>query len=176
MENVISRRIRDAIAATKKVVPGYFEKTVAQRLSNGVGSVTTFSDATELENALLSAEWFEFNHPAVMAGCVAYATNDIVGEYGIVELRSLASDVIVTLDDRKGTGKVSCTVQGVRGQRVSHTVIMLGDEQGVEVVFTFHPGDPVKASQVTCEPGMHGRKVTVSEALDMGLETAKIVA
>jgi len=107
-----------------------------------------------------------------MQGCSAFVAN-ISGRLGIVELRSLHSDSIVTLDDRKNTGKVEAVVQGVRGKIKDYTVLILGPEQGEEIVYTFHPGDPVRPSQIPAE-GMHGRQVTVSEALDMGLEIAKI--
>jgi len=108
-----------------------------------------------------------------MDGCFAFKA-ELPGQLGIIGLAGLPADAVVTLDDRKNTGKVSAVVEGVRGEEVPFTVLILGLEQGDEVVFTFHPGDPVRPSQVQAEPGLHGRTVTVSEALAMGLEMAKI--
>lgn len=173
----IQTRIARAIDTTRRLVPGYFEKTVSQRLpKTGAGSIVVGFDTSEaLEKALVSASWELFSHTALMAGTEAFVTKDIRGLLGVVDLVDLPADAVVTLDDRKGTGKVSCTVEGVRGRDVDFTVIILGLEQGEEVVFTFHPGDPVFPSQIQTESGMHGRQVAVSEALGMGLEMAKVI-
>ncbi len=175
--NDIQTRIAKAVETTRRVVPSYFEKTLAQRaeLSGKVaGSVILGVDEAQLEQLLLTADWEEYSHPAVMSECVAYKAN-IPGMLGIVDLASLPVETVVTLDDRKNTGKVSATVKGARGQDVDFTVLILGTEQGEEVVFTFHPGDPVSPSQVQVVPGLHGKQVTVAEAQGMGLGTAKIV-
>lgn len=172
----IAHRIKEAVAATKAVVPGYFEKTCEGRISkSGCGSVFAELDSVEkIEEALYESSWSEYSHPDLQDGTTAFATHDLHGFMGVVKLSELPSDALVALDDRKGTGKVSAVVKGVRGQETTLTVVILGDEQGKEVVFTFHPGEPVRASQVSMEPGMHGREVTVDEALKMGLVTAKI--
>jgi hypothetical protein len=172
----IQSRIALAITTTREVIPGYFEKTLAQRAElsgKAVGSIFESVDEIGLEKMILSSEWEEYSHPAVMDGCVAYKAA-IPGRLGIVELSQLPANTVVRLDDRKSTGQVSCVISGARGEIVPFTVLILGPEQGKEVVFTFHPGDPIRASQVQNEPGMHGREITVAEALAMGLATAKI--
>lgn len=176
MDN-IQTRIARAIDNIRRIMPGYFEKTVAQRLpETGAGSIVDgFDSAEELTQALVTANWEKYSHPAVMAGTEAFITKDIRGQLGMIGLADLPADAVVTLDDRKATGQVSCVVKGVRGQSVDFTVIILGQHEGEEVVFTFHPGDPVSPSQVQAEPGMHGQQVAVSEAQGMGLEMAKIV-
>jgi hypothetical protein len=176
MDN-IQTRIAQAISTTRRIVPGYFEKTLAQRLpKTGAGSVVVgLENAEELETALINADWESYSHPAVMAGTEAFITKDIRGQYGVISLADLPADAVVTLDDRKDTGMVSAVVKGVRGRDVDFTVLILGPEQGEEVVFTFHPGDPVNPSRVQAVPGLHGKAVTVSQALGMGLETVKIV-
>lgn len=176
MTNAIKTRIALAIDRTKSIVPGYFEKTLAQRAGlsqKSCGSIVAGVNETQLEQMLRAADWDEYSHEAVMAGCEAFRA-PIKGQLGIVDLRHLPPDAVATLDDRKGTGKVSAVVAGVLGEEVDYTVLILGQEQDEEVVFTFHPGDPVRPSQVQTEPGLHGRQVTVSQALGMGLETAKI--
>lgn len=172
----IRDRIARAAETTRRVVPGHFEKTVAQRAGldeMAAGSIYEGVDASQLEQMLLAADWEPYSHPNVMSGCEAFWA-PMPGRLGIVDLRSLPADAVVRLDDRKGTGKVSAVVSGVRGEERDFTVLILGVEQGEEVIFTFHPGEPVRPSQVQTEPGMHGRQVAVFEALEMGLETAKI--
>ena len=170
-----SNRIALAVEAIKEMDSSYWEKTLQQRLSTGAGSIILgYDSADELEKGILAAEWVEYTHPAIMEGCVAYKTTNLNGLLGVVELASLPPETVVTLDDRKGTGKVSAVVKGVRGEKIDYTVIILGTENGIEVVFTLHPGDPVNPSKVPAE-GMDGKQVTVSEALGMGLTTVKIV-
>lgn len=175
--NNINHRIAKAIETTRRVVPGYFESTCAQRAGldeKAAGSIIENVTTAQLEQMLLSADWKEYFHEALMSECVAYKAC-IPGRLGVVTLSQLSDNDIVTLDDRKDTGKVSAIVKEVLGPNVDFTVIILGQEQGEEVVFTFHPGDPVRPSQVQVEPGMHGRQVSVKEALEMGLKTGKIV-
>ena len=176
MDMSIASRIAEAVGAIKSIDPAYWQQTLTQRLPGGAGSVVIGDfDANSLEQALLHADWESYSHPGIMEGCSAFVTRSLRGRLGIVELASLPLDALVTLDDRKNTGKVSATIRGALGTEVDFTVLILGDENGVEVVFTFHPGEPVRPSQVQAEPGMHGRQVTISEALRMGLEMAKIV-
>lgn len=168
--------VADAIATTKELLPDYWQATLSQRLPGGAGSVVEgVSTTQELESRLMSAHWRTYEHPDIMPGCKAFYTYDVSGELGVVELSSLEPDAMVTLDDRKGTGKVSCTVTGAHGRHETFTVLIVGEEQGRDVVFTFHPGAPVRPSVVQTEPGMHGRACAVAEAMAMGLTTAKIV-
>jgi hypothetical protein len=166
-----------AIENTKKFLPEHWQKCLDQRCGRSgfaAGSVYPRWTQKRIETELRIAHWVEYFHPAIMAGCRAFKAA-IPGRFGIVELSTLPNGTMVTLDDRKNTGKVSCVVRGVRGEMVDFTVIILGMEDGVEVVYTFHPGDPINPSQVLCEPGMHGKEVSVVEALAMGLSTVKIV-
>jgi hypothetical protein len=211
------QRICAAIEATKAVVPGYFQSTLKSRLSGtGVGSVfLDIKTVEEAEQKIKSADWslFQSFSNAVSPGCTAFSA-PLPGLLGIVPLESLSKTATVTLDDRKSTGMVSCTVPGVLGKRVEFSVCILGmekvpataevlavpaveelrDEGGnilrpaspaieakaavpeheVEVCFTVHPGEPCRESKVPAE-GLHGKSITVQQALDMGLHTAKIV-
>lgn len=172
----IATRIAKAMETTRRVVPGYFESTLAQRAElsgKAAGSIVESVDEAQLEQMLLAADWESYSHSAVMTGCEAFKAN-ISGLLGIVDLVSLPVDSSVRLDDRKNTGKVSAIVSGVRGEKVDFTVLILGQEQGEEVIFTFHPGAPVNPSKIEASLNLHGKTVTVSEALTMGLETAKI--
>ncbi|HQU07860.1 MAG: hypothetical protein B7X04_02205 [Parcubacteria group bacterium 21-54-25] len=166
-----------AIAFTKVVDAQYWRKTLEQRLpGGGVGSVILgVSTPEELEQALLEAEWEAYSHPAISEGCTAFRTRSLRGLLGVKPLAELPAGTTVTLDDRKGTGRVSAVVEGVRGDDVDFLVLIVGEEDGREIVFTVHPGEPVRPSSVQATPGLHGKKITVEEALGMGLSTAKLV-
>jgi hypothetical protein len=173
----MNNRVCAAIDAIKAIDEAYWIQTLNQRLPSGAGSIVDgFETAEELETALRQAKWEEYSHESLMDGTVAFVSNDITGRLGVIGLETLPSDALVTLDDRKNTGKVSAVVQGILGDQVDYIVIILGQESGKEVVFTFHPGAPVSPSKVSAEAGLHGKTVTAQEALNMGILTVKIVA
>lgn len=160
---------------TKEVVADYWKATCTQRLSGGAGSIyPQFSSIEELETALLNTDWVETTHPAVMEGCRVFVGN-LSGEFGLVDISTLPDDAVLVADDRKNTGKVAMTIAGVRGKVVPQTYVIVGMEGDKEVVFTFHPGEPVRPSIVSVENLSHGTTVTKSEALALGFNLAKIV-
>ena len=167
--------VGNAISNTKKLVPGYFENTCKNRLSGGVGSIyDQFDFVEELEKALLEADWTETTHPDVMAGCRVFKTN-LEGRFGLVKISDLSDDTKLIADDSKHTGKVAMTVKGIRGKIVPETYLIIGKEDGVDVVFTFHPGEPVRPSIVEVSKLNHGCEVSKSEARSLGFDYAKIV-
>ena len=179
----LDKEIRQGAAALDQHYPGYFKKTCLSRIStSGCGSVFSnpeLNTDTSILEALCRAEWEPYNHPAIAPGSRAYRTFDIPGYMGIVNLRDLPKDTVVTLDDRKNCGRISATVRGVRGEKTEFTTIIFTDEEGIPVPVpsTFHPGEPVRPSQVETTPGLHGKQIIPDVAMsEYGLETAKIVA
>jgi len=171
----ITETIQRAIAATREVIPDYFESTlVMHRQGSGKeqGSVFVgFGSDKELEDALVAAEWESYSHPDVMEGCEAFRA-PIEGLLGTVDLAALPGDHVVILEDPKETGQVSAVVRGVPAEKVAFCAIILGLEQEKTVVFTVHPGDPVRPSQVPAQD-LAGKTVTVKEALELGLPIGK---
>lgn len=174
-------RIPNAIEKTKEILPDYWKNTLLQRI-DGETTCGSFYPGVhfieELERILIDSSWGHYDAPNLMEGCTAFVAKNVGGVLGIVNLSLLPADHPVVLDDRKNTGNVSATVKRSSdsyGEFVDFTVIILGMEQGEEVVFTFHPGDPVQASRVKTELGYHGKVVTAKEAMALGLSTAKVV-
>jgi hypothetical protein len=167
------KRVEAAIAATRLAAPGYFESCLTQRTS---GSGSSYSGLTpaELEVALVGASWEPYEHPDVMAGCSAFKA-PLEGTFGLLDLSTVADDFLVTLADPKGTGFVEAECTAGRGGKVPFTVLILGQEKDVEVVFTFHPGDPIRPSRLPAE-GRVGQIITAKEALALGFKWAKASA
>ena len=165
------------IEATKKVVPGYFENTCKQRLAGGAGSCfEEVNSVDEMEELLIQARWQPVEDENVTEGCKAYVTTDIPnGRFGLVEIKSLPDSAVLVADDRKGTGKVSLTIAGQKGAFVLETYLIVGPEQGEDVIFTFHPGRPVRESKVQTAELPHGTQISKAKALEMGFELAKLV-
>lgn len=167
----MNQRISAAIAATRRLAPGYFDACLTQRCSGAGSSYDLGPEA--LESRLVGAEWEPFEHPDIMAGCSAFRA-PIAGTFGLVKLDTLPEDAILTLIDPKGTGFVEAECpSGAPREAVGFTVIILGQEKGEEVVFTFHPGDPIRPSRLPAE-GRAGSKVTAREAKALGFTWAKL--
>jgi len=168
----MNQRIQAAIDNTRRLAPGYFEKCLEQRTS---GSGSSYADSTpaDLEAALVGASWEPFEHPDIMSGCTAFKA-DLPGRFGLLDPTTVADDFMVTLADPKGTGFVEAECTAGRGPKVPHTIIILGQEQGEEIVFTFHPGEPIRPSRLASE-GRVGQIITAKEALSLGFKWAKSV-
>jgi hypothetical protein len=165
----------DAINTSKEKMADYWNNTLNQRSmkSEMVAGSRYDMSPEQIENSLLNAEWTPYSHENVKAPAKAFKAN-IAGYEGIVKLDTLPKDKKVFLDDRKNTGKVSVVVDGVLGNKVNHTVILVGPHEGNEVVWTFHPSDPIMPSVVEAGEGMNGKEITVEEAKNTGFEYAKL--
>lgn len=165
-----------AIEATKKYLGEYFINTCRQRLAGGLGSIYEgINTPEEMEEALKAANWVEAEHPDVIPGCKAYKTTDIKGgHFGLLKIADLPEDTAIYACDPKGTGKVSMIVSGIQGPSVDETWLIIGDEEGHDVVFTFHPGEPVRPSVLEVSDCPNGTKLTKAEALSLGFDFAKV--
>lgn len=173
-----SERISNAIDATIKHIPEYWNKTVNQRLSSGLGSVTSFSDFQALEKAILESEWEKYDHENLTEDVTAYKTNDISGYLGIVEIETLPEDKKFKLVDFKNVGKYSCVVEGIERPKSDFMVIILGNEKILdktyEIVYTFHNGDPIYPSVLSSDSIELQESYTKKEILELGFKYAKI--
>ena len=169
--------IATMIDNTKEYVPGYFENTCKMRLSGGVGSCFDDIDSIEaMEQAIRQATWEKATHPDVIPGCTAYKTTDIKsGRFGLIAIADLPDDAEITASDPKNTGRVSMTVSGIKGAEVKETWLIIGDEDSHQVIFTFHPGEPVRPSTLTVSDCPNGKKLSKKEAIELGFDLAKIV-
>ena len=152
----------------------YFSATVKQRsrmAQEQAGSSIPLSSRL-LKDALYCADWMPYHHPAIKDEARGFMTKDI------------------GFDDTKDTGMVSLlaptSVVYANRQERDYTVIILGmDAKGKEIVYTFHPGDPVPPSTVSIEDlkafGVEAYKLgcacdDVSALLTMGFHNAKVIS
>ena len=168
--------IKKYITNTKEIIPEYWDNTLKQRLKGGAGSrFTQFENIRTLEEALLKAEWVETTHPDVDPTLKLFKTK-LQGHFGLVKVKTLPIGTRLTCDDRKGTGQISLTIKGVLGPVCSETYLIVGPEQGTEVVYTVHPGEPIKPSTISSSTLVHGQEIDRDEAISLGFIWAKVVA
>ena len=172
-ENV---KVVEAILNIKCMMPEYWQKTLFQRIWNGTGSIfSTMYNIVDMEQALVDAHWEVAENPNVAPGCTAYVTKDIPGgQYGMVPVANQSDDTIFIIEDQKNTGKVSLVMQGAGRIPAEETWIIVGPEQGKDVVYTFHPGEPVPRATTSTEELPVGTKLTKGEALALGFNLAKV--
>ena len=102
---------------------------------------------------------------------------------GMVKLHKLPSQQNVKVDDRKGTGFASITVDRPYTDALEycrHAVAIFtneGDDAYPKwALATVHPGDPVAPAEIKLGNGLkHGDVISVEEALTLGFTEAKLV-
>lgn len=174
-----TERVRTAVETTNlHAPPALFRGTCRARAgltsepSGPVGSFYEGLTPEALERVIPALHWESYEHPAVAAGCAAFRA-ELPGFVGVVPLRSLDLSQVVTLLDPKSSGFVEA-VADFDGDLPSSpfTVIILGQYEGREIVYTFHPGEPIRPSSVAAD--RDGQRVTVDQAVRLGLEYAKV--
>jgi len=162
--------IVEVINTTENKLTAHWDGTLSMRLPNsGLGSIYPQFDTKEaLKEALLNEKWVKYSHPAI-SGAVGFKA-ELPGEVGMISLDDLDDDCEVRLVDPKQTGFLSAVVDGDNYETSSFTIMILGENDGDLVVFTFHPGEPVERSAITGKE----RTVTVSQAREIGFGLAKI--
>jgi hypothetical protein len=168
-----------AMAKTAATEPDYWAKCLAQRSAYESPCGSTYElTSGQLECALMASEWEEVSHPAVQAPCRVFKTT-LAGTVGIVPLRSLKRDAVITIRDPKATGKGEACIDRANVPSelatTTDTYMIAGDDEGGFMCFTFHPGEPVRPSTLDYGNGQDGwTAMTVAQALGMGLEFAKV--
>lgn len=166
-------RVRRAIENTPD---DYLRNQLSMRSASSPQNAGSVYDNSpeEIKNSLLQQNWGRHDHPAIASPAVGFKA-DMPGRLGIVPLASLPGDHHIDLEDPKNTGKVSAVASNipVERTRVGHTTMIVGPRQDGkgEQVWTFHPGDPIKPSEVS---GTKAGKTDASGAQKLGLDFAKI--
>lgn len=169
--------VQSAIGNSKKMMPEYWQKCLLQRSETAGQALGSRYPMTpeEIENTLLHSEWREHDHPSVKKGCWAFKS-DIPGFMGMIPITSLPENSILSLEDPKNTGKYEAVYSKVVPEHMivsQFSIIILGQHDGMWVVYTFHPGEPIMPSTVPSEPNLV-KKVTKKEAMKMGFEFVKV--
>ncbi len=172
-----NQRVRKAVLATEKLLGDYWENTCKLRSGNG-GSCYPGKTPQEIADMVMEADWHEAQHPDVMPGCSAFKASIPGGLFGLVKVDDLPDSAVLIAVDPKGTGRISMTVckEYLASENMTdETWLIVGPEAGVDVVYTFHPGEPVRPSLVETAELADGTRLTKGDAKAFGFDLAKIV-
>ena len=145
--------VRDAIERTMDMP--HFKNTFLMR-NPGADSEGSIFNEPQTPESLMAAEWKEFSHPAIQAPAVGYSA-PISGSMNLIKLDTLDPQTPVRMElGHKGeteyvTALLSPADVRQKGTPVDHTVILLGPSDDGLIVWTFHPGDPIRPSTTTNE-------------------------
>ncbi len=182
--------VKKALDNAKKLIMGkdeegkdktYLDIMLNQRIDgkNNAGSSYKVNSKEELYEKLISQEWTETSHPDVMPGCRVFKSN-LAGLEGILDLDDLPDDVELYAIDPKGTGKIGMGAGNIEKKPVEETYLIVGKEQidgkETDVVFTFHPGEPVRPSEIETKEIPDGTKLTREEAEQLGFDKVKYLS
>jgi hypothetical protein len=146
-----------------EVDPTYLEKTLEGRLqATQKGSYFVGIKTTEgLLDHLHRLDWELTTHPEVTDNHICLkAFSPVPGRIGVVRVDSLKSDDKVCLIDRKGTGflQAEYTCSEFPENTLTHIVYAIigkevhpETEEELQVLFTVHPGAPVRPSALKSE-------------------------
>lgn len=157
----------------------YWLSTLLQRTTAAKGSRYLETTPEQLEASIMEASWQQMQITDPATGCT-YFRADLPGLLGMTAISELPLHTPIDLIDPKGTGEWSACVTGTSKLEVDYSVLILGIDEGKEIVFTVHPGYPVPFKPVTELPAYiaerfdAGRiRVSRNEALFMGFIFAK---
>ena len=179
--NIISRnwetlRVLAAIEATPR---DWLRVTLAQRsaFSDTCAGSRINAEPEKIDYWLRCVAWESYDHPDIKKPGVGFITRGIGGCVGIADLATVPPDTLLTADDRKDTGYgsliIARTIFPEVRQFVRHTVAILGPgDDDKEILWTFHPGDPIPPSEIRMEE--MPEHLTAGEALERGLRYAKV--
>lgn len=175
--NKNTERIQNALQNIKQLLPEYWESTVNSRTpGKSVGSVFSFSNIEKVLFEDRLDDWEEYGEcPNLMPGCAAFILRNVDGHLGVVNLSELDPELKLDIVDNKKTGKAKLLAHISIGPKTDFATLILGEEQGREVIFTFHPGAPVRPSEIPVDALGGETQLTVKKAIELGFETANVV-
>jgi hypothetical protein len=171
--------VRLAIARTP--IP-YLLKVLGQRAHGAPGQAGSHFvpglDARALLGELMLADWTPYDHADVVHGAKAFRA-PVPGHVGVVHVSTLDPSTSITIVSPKGLpgGQAAAVVDAGLLPAVDFSVALVGHggELGVDdsVLWTVHPGDPVRPTELPAE--LVGRDIPMSKAIALGAQWVKLI-
>lgn len=145
------------ISALKNTPPEYLTRTIQTRTPEHRAGSYFDMTANDLREELFKAKWEPYNpldaegNAIISDGARGYRATIPGGRLGMVPVDTIADTAKLYLIDPKGTGKWSVSTIGATEPHTDVATMIVGppDEPGGKnVVWTFHPGEPVPPSML----------------------------
>lgn len=155
----------------------HFENTFLMR-NPGAESEGSIFNEPQTPESLMSAEWIEFSHPDIGGPAIGYEA-PIPGTMNLIKLDTLDPQTPIRMElGHKGeipyvTALLNPADVGQKGVPVKHTVMLLGPGEEGNIVWTFHPGDPIRPSTTKPNSETEAAK-TVQDVINLGFQYGKI--
>lgn len=177
--------VRQAIENTKRERPEHWKQCLVQRAGINPGHLGSFYEylsESAVDHLIEQLIWEPYTHSDVMPGCQAYIA-PASGLFGLMPLGDLPEDAELQWDDGKNTGMVELVWRAHGGQfmKVDFTTLIVGPldaSQPIDIVYTFHPGDPIRPSRIhrkfSDTGDRHGMKIDKASAARHGVRWVKL--
>ena len=170
-------RVRQAIIHGLLMLTEHMYKLLVSR-NPGPDSRGSFFSNRQTWQSISDLDWQPYDCPEVKAPCTAFWAKGIEGWLGLVEIGTMSDRRRLMLEDGHQTGFLSVVAEKNADwiqTPCDYAVIILGDEDGKEVVYTVHPGAPIQPSSLAIAKKFNvGDIITPYDALGLGFKYAKI--
>ena len=168
--------IATVISDTIRLLPEHASKLLETR-NPGPNAVGSVFDTPQTWESLAGATWYPYSHPAIGGPAEGYRA-EISGKVGVsAPLASLDPSTSVLMVDGHDTGFVSPVIVGLDRQPTTETIMLVGpagEDDETPIVWTVHPGAPIRPSSLKVDEVASGTTLTVGEAIALGFEYAKV--
>lgn len=144
---------QQVIAALKETPPDYLARTIATRTPEQRAGSYFDLQPDRLRQELYKAQWEPYNpldadgSPIIGGGARGYRATIPGGRLGMTSVDAIPETAKLFLIDPKGTGNWSVSTLGAAEPVTDHVTMIVGDgDNGKPIVWTFHPGEPVRPS------------------------------
>lgn len=130
-------------------------------------------NSSELLQAVLTANWKPFEHPAVFDTCLAFQAA-IPGHRGVVDISQLPRDTPLRIERRKDSTTVTLVAEGHKGDITDFSVVVLGADRadGEYSLRSIHPGAPARPTVAELSE-QSGDYIRAETALAQGFTLAR---
>ncbi len=188
--------VRQAIKNTIETMPTHWQELCASRSKGNAkqaGSYFHF-DEKRVGGFIQELEWEHYTHSSIKEPATGFIARSVFGTMNVVSIqdRCMVPSTKIIFEDPKSTGKVEGVTEDpdIVGIRTEFAVLLVGpsplnNEQNV--VYTFHPGDPIPPSTVERyfeffnpdtsrfeRVDRHGTSTTAIMAKEMGVQWVKV--
>jgi hypothetical protein len=178
--------VRQAIYNTKEQEPAHWRLCLENRSDTKarLGSYIPKHTPEQIDMLLERLQWEIYTHADVIEPAQAFIARNVRGRFGMMQIGDVPGSAVLKFITSKEKDKVEVVWEdhGTEGVEVDFLVLLVGPGDKDDIVWTFHPGDPIRPSTVNRYWGklpLHsadqlGRRVSKEDAATVGIKWVKL--